>query len=440
MKTRLTLENRKQIEKGLNGKQSFKEIGISTDKNCTTISREIRSHYIVEQTGAWGQRFNECANRFGCQHTELCVSEDCRNRKCRNCHLGLCRKFCPDFERQICSRLNDPPYVCNGCTDRRKCSLEKHFYRAESAQREADAVQSESRSGTHLTSQELAHVRSVVAPLLKKGQSLHHIWAANKDTLMISERTLYNMVDHGCLSDCTLDMRQKVSRKPSKPRYKTQQHACTVDPACRHGRHYEEYQEYMAASPRLHHVEMDTVEGEKGGKVILTLHFVEAQFMLGFLRPRNDARSVREIFDELTEKLGLETFRELFPVILTDNGSEFSDPSALETDPASGTQRTKIFYCHPNSSFEKGSAEQNHRLMRYVLPKRKSSFNSLTSEKVRLMMCHVNSYLRLGRQDICPFELFRTLHDPDDSIIKKLGMTRIEPNEIILTPKLFQNV
>lgn len=440
MAKQLTLADRKKIGKALNDRQSFKQIGILVGKNCSSITREVRRNYVVKQTGACGQSFNECAHRFGCQHTKLCSIEDCKDRKCRNCRLLLCRKVCPDFERQVCPRLEKPPYVCNGCIDRKKCTLEKHFYDAANAQRETDELRCEVRSGTHLAPKELAHVRNIVAAGLKKGQSLHHIWASNKDTLMFSERTMYNMVDGGLLADCTLDMPQKASRKPVKPRYKTQNRSYKLDPACKQGRHYEDYEQYMANSPGLHHVQMDTVEGEKGGKAILTLHFVEAQFMLGFLRDRNDARSVKDIFNELCSLLGLETFQELFPAVLTDNGSEFSDPLALEIDPVTGGTRTRIFYCHPNSSFEKGAAEQNHRLMRYVLPKRKSSFNSLTQEKVNCMMSHVNSYLRASRGDISSFDLFRLLHDPDGHIVEKLGLSKVEPDDVFLKPALLKGV
>ena len=437
MARQFTLDNRKQLEKGLRDGQSFKQIGGLIGKNCTSVSREIRSHLVVERTGACGQRFNECANRFGCQYTGVCDLEECKDSKCRNCRYLLCGKYCTDFERQVCPRLAEPPYVCNGCEDRRKCTLEKHVYKAIAAQKEADAVRSESRAGTHLTPKELQHIVDTVTPLLAKGQSPHHIWAAHKDTLMISERTFYNFIDSGVLSVNTTDLHQKVSRKP---RYKPQNHTYKVDPQCKQGRHYEDYVKFMDEHPNLHVVQMDTVEGEKGGKVILTLHFVQAQFMLGFLRDRNDARSVREVFDGLTGLLGLRTFQELFPVILTDNGSEFSDPAALEKDPATGQQRTRIFFCHPNSSFEKGSIEKNHTLMRYILPKRKSSFNSLTQQKVNLMMNHVNSYLRASRGDLCAFDLFELLHDSDGTILKALGLSKIESENVLLKPALLKQI
>ena len=80
------------------------------------------------------------------------------------------------------------------------------------------------------------------------------------------------------------------------------------------------------------------------------------------------AEDVATSFDLLTDTLGLETFRSLFPVILTDNGTEYSDPARLEMI-RDGQQRTKIFFCDPNASFQKGAIENNHELIRRVLPK-----------------------------------------------------------------------
>ena len=100
---------------------------------------------------------------------------------------------------------------------------------------------------------------------------------------------------------------------------------------------------------------MDSVIGRKGGKVLLTIHFVNTSFMLAFIREHNDSQSVIDIFNNIQSILGIEKFKELFIVILTDNGSEFSNPTEIEFDIETGEQRTKIFYCHPSSPFEKGS-------------------------------------------------------------------------------------
>lgn len=138
---------------------------------------------------------------------------------------------------------------------------------------------------------------------------------------------------------------------------------------------------------------MDTVIGKQGGKCLLTIHFVNTSFMLAFLREHNDAQSVIDIFNNIQNTLSIDKFKELFPLILTDNGSEFSNPTEIEFDMKTGELRTQIFYCHPSSPFEKGSCEVNHKLLRRILPKG-TSFDNLTQEDINLIMSHINSYKR----------------------------------------------
>lgn len=137
---------------------------------------------------------------------------------------------------------------------------------------------------------------------------------------------------------------------------------------------------------------MDSVEGRKGGKVLLTLHFVKAELMLAFLRDANDSQSVLNCFDRLYLELGSNVFSSLIPLILTDNGSEFSNPKAIESD-RQGNPRTRIFYCDPSSPGQKASIEKNHEFIRYVLPKG-TSFDSLAQADISLLMDHINSYSR----------------------------------------------
>ena len=180
---------------------------------------------------------------------------------------------------------------------------------------------------------------------------------------MCSEKTLYNYVD-ACLFDVrNIDLPRKVK---FRPRYKKTEFK--VDRKCRHGRTYDEFKTFMEKYPEIPLVQMDSVIGTQGGKVLLTIHFVETSFMLAFLRDANTARSVTEIFDYLFKTLGEVNFEKLFPVILTDNGSEFSNPKAIEYG-TSGRLRSRVFYCDPSAPYQKGSLEVNHTLIRRVLPK-----------------------------------------------------------------------
>ncbi len=120
---------------------------------------------------------------------------------------------------------------------------------------------------------------------------------------------------------------------------------------------YEDFEKYMKKHPDTPIVEMDSVYGVKGGKVLLTIHFVNCSFMLAFIREHNDAQSVIDVFNYLQSILGIDKFKKLFVVILTDNGSEFSNPAEIEFDPETGEKRTQIFYCHPSHPEEKGLCE-----------------------------------------------------------------------------------
>lgn len=245
---------------------------------------------------------------------------------------------------------------------------------------------------------------------------------------MHSEKTIYNYIDSNLLSARNLDLPRKVRFRPRRKKTIS----FKVDKKCRIGRTYDDFLSFMQVHPDALVVEMDTVEGIKGGKVLLTIHFTDAQFMLSFIRDSNTSRSVTEVFDYIYEKLKLDSFRELFPVILTDNGSEFSNPTALEFN-REGNRRTMVFYCNPSSPYQKGAIENNHELIRRVLPKG-NSFNPYTQDDIALMMNHINSYGRKKLNDRSPYETFSFFHG--SLPLEILGASYISPNDIILHPSL----
>lgn len=238
------------------------------------------------------------------------IEKNCPNRG-KNCSI----KYCSEFKEETCNKLLKPPYVCNGCKYKSSCTLAKKIYRSEYAQNEYSD----------------------------------------------------NLIDSGLLRIRNIDLPRKVryrNRKKQKTTYR-------VDKECLNGRRYSDYLKYIQENPDTAIVEMDSVEGEKGGKVLLTLHFVSSSFMLAFIRNNNDSQSVIDIFNDIQRKIGLELFRKLFPIILTDNGSEFSNPKKIEYD-NNGNQRTKIFYCEPGRPDQKGSCEVNHEMIRKIFKKGES--------------------------------------------------------------------
>lgn len=430
MSKHMTLSERKDIEMFLKEGKSFKEIGRALGKDCTTISKEVRYHLVERKSGAWGQAYNACTLRIGCKKSLLCSNQACGRKNCTYC--DMCNHFCSNFVEEKCRKLDTPPYVCNGCDHLRKCTLRKKFYFAKDAQTEYEYVRTEARTGIAISEGELNHLNQVVTPLLRKGQSIHHICVNNADSIMYSEKTLYHYIDSGLISARNIDLPRKVKYRPRKKVGLIHK----VDRTCRIGRTYDDYRKYMDENHHPLVVQMDSVIGRIGGKVLLTLHFVKAEFMLAFLRDANDSQSVIDIFDGLNECLGMELFQKLFPVLLGDNGSEFSNPRAMECDRTTGEVRTIVFYCDPQCSFQKGAAEKNHEEIRKVLPQG-TSFDHLTQKDINLMMDHINSYSRPTLNDKTPYAMFAFLYGEKE--IEKLGSILIPPNEICLKPSLLKH-
>ena len=150
----------------------------------------------------------------------------------------------------------------------------------------------------------------------------------------------------------------------------------------------------MEANPDLPVVEMDTVKGGRNkGKVFLTMIFRRTSFMLIFLMNDGTQDSVIQIFDSLTEILGVSLFKRLFPVILTDNGVEFKNPQALEHT-RTGLSRTRVFFCDPQASWQKPQVENNHRLIRRILPKGVSFVAPLCLFCYDIMLYYNNIFIK----------------------------------------------
>lgn len=187
--------------------------------------------------------------------------------------------------------------------------------------------------------------------------------------------------------------------------------------------------------PEIQPVEMDTVNGRREkGKRLLNMVFCENNLMLSFLMPDNTANSVIGVFDFLTSVLGLELFRELFPVILTDNGTEFKRVLDLELT-KDGEQRTKVFYCDPYSSWQKPHIEKDQEYIRYVLPKGQS-FNGYTQEDITLLMNHINSTRRTKLGYGSPYECVSS--DEMRTLMDVLGLREISQDEICLSRRLLR--
>ena len=422
----LTIKDRLRIEHLLREGRNFQEIADCLKKARSTIVREVRKHRVKSSKAGYNRIPNCCIHRRECNRKHVCSRERCY-RRCSTC--PLCNEYCPHFQEEHCPKLKEPPYVCNGCREENRCTLNKQFYIHDVADQDYRDLLVESRSGANITEEERQFLSEQIYRGTLKGQSIHHILESEKDQFTIGEKTVYRYVNSGLLRTKRGDMPRSCMMKPRTR--KPVEHK--VDKKCRIGRTYADFEVFRNENPDLAVVEMDSVIGRSGGKTLLTMQFNSCGMMWLFLRPRNTSQSVIDVFNELELNLGLDCFRMLFPVILTDNGPEFSNPTALEFSPNGGLRRTRIFYCDPYSAYQKGHVENNHLNLRRILEKR-TSFDDLEQSDMARVMSHMNSFSRKSLNNIPSITLFETIYGKE--VLGKLGVSLVAPQDVILTPDL----
>ena len=423
----LTIEDRIYIQNELDKGTSFKDIARFLCKDPTTISKEVKARRASDwfHKGTFLNAKNFCTKRFRCKKTNACNKILLCGVKCASC--PTCNQTCPDFQKECCSKLDRAPYVCNGCSKKiNHCTIaHKYTYNARFADRKYRECLKDSRSGIAMTRQELHKKDKIITPLIDQGQSPYQI-VANHPELNLSVRSVYNYLDMGLLTARNVDLKRKVKFKPRKV-HKSQ----ISDRRVFNGRTYADFQQLHLES----FVEMDTVHSAVGSsKTLLTFFFTREKLFLAFLMNRNTEGSVRLVLDRLEKRFGTFDFLTLFEYILTDRGAEFGDPDSLETG-VTGIQRTNIYYCDPMRSGQKGGIEQAHTMLRMILPKR-TTFEILTQWDVNLITSHINSTPRESLNGRTPYDVALEAFGTD--ALKAFQLRRIDPDKVILTPKLIR--
>ena len=440
-KPRLTAMERLAIETGLDAGKTPYAIAQEIGRPPKTVMCEIRGRAVESDKGAAERVNNRCAHRYECTMRDVCKAcYQRRSMQCRFCRQ--CNSHCPDYIEDRCARLESSPFVCNGCRDRNRCTLRKRFYRNDLATENYREVLVESRRGVNVTEAELPRFDELLYRLTKNGQSVHAAVVNNPGLFTVSEKTLYRYIDGGLLSTKNGDLPRKCSLRLRRGRGAEHK----VDSKCRIGRTWDDFQKLIAGHPGLPLTEMDTVEGTKGGKVLPALMFMPYCFMLAFLMDGKTAADVSAAFAMIRDKLvgkfgrdaGLAMMTELFPVLVTDNGTEFTLPDEIEKD-REGNKVANLFYANPGASYQKPHVERNHEFIRLVLPKGShyflpTSFDALTQDDVDLMMSHINSYVREASGDKTPYGLMTGKFGVEFADL--FNIRRIPANDVVLRPSL----
>ena len=265
----------------------------------------------------------------------------------------------------------------------------------------------------------------IITPLIEQGQSPYQI-LANHPELDMSVRSMYTYIDKGLFTARNVDLKRQTKFKPRKC-HKTQ----ITDRSAFMNRTYSDFCSLALES----FVEMDTVKSSRDSKkTLLTLFFTKEKLFLAFLLNRCTKGAVRLVFDRLEKRMGTYEFISVFENVLTDRGSEFGDPVALETG-LNEIQRTSIYYCDPMRSGQKGGIEQAHTMLRMILPKG-TSFEFLTQWDVNLIVNHINSTPRESLNGRTPYDV--AMETLGEDVLKAFQLKRIAPDEVNLTPKLIR--
>ena len=413
----LTESHRIKIEHYLNENYSYRKIAELLNVNVSTISREVKRN-IRTYSISNHMVIVECIHKDNCERLK-------GSSKSKMCSIN-----CPDYELRKCDRFstkNAKP-VCNSCPNNAKCKLARKKYIANVANNKYE-LRILLRPKIRITQEQFDFINKLFSEKMTKGQSISVIYQNHKDEIMISENTVRNYLKRGLLKSNQLDMiRPRFTANKSVKRRVIK----NVD--LLNGRTYEDFINYTKEKDILI-VQLDTVVGKLvDNKKILTIHWPSFHFQIGILLEKLSPSFVNNALMELKNKLGLETYKILFQVILTDNGIEFSLLDEIEND-ENGELITKVFFCDPYKSSQKGSCERNHEFIRYVLPKG-VSFDNLNQKDVDLIFSHINSTPRNSLGFKTPFELFKTAFGIE--VLRILNINEINKDDVHLKPELIK--
>jgi IS30 family transposase len=392
----LTYEERQEIMSCLEKGITFKTIARRIGKDPTTISKEVKKHITVVEINDAGNKANGAY-----------------------------------INEQRCPSLLKAPFVCNPCAKRRRyCTYQKQLYNANNAHSEYRGLLREAREGIPLNKEAFWEADAIISEGIKKGQRLYHIMETHK--VSFSKSTAYRNLHRGYLSVSKLDFPRVVKFKARK-----QCRINSVPKAVEAGRTYDDFSFYLEEHTVTSWVEMDTVIGRTGGKVIMTFDFTAWNFMFGLLLDNNTAAEVTLKITALKRVLSKNAIRfgDVIPLLLTDNGGEFANVSAFTLD-LDGVAETELFFCDPYRSSQKPKVEKNHTLLRDIVPKGES-FDRFTQETVNLIFSHINSVKRKSLHGKTPYELFAFVYGV--TIPGLLGVREIPATEVVQSPRLLRD-
>lgn len=363
----LTLEQRKVISSGISHENKLKEIGKSLQVDPTSISKEVKRNRIEISTG---------------------LNNDCK-------------------------RTQRWPYVCTGCSKKynNNCPFTKYKYDANKAQQKADINLVNSRRGIDVDDEEFKQLDTIIKNGIDENKSIYQIKIENNDIIKKSISTLYGYINKGYLTTKKIDLPYAVAYKKRKHNKKYEYSENNkID---RTGHTYLDYLAFIHKHPGVYVWQLDFLGAIKtDNNNILTFILPNLQFTLLNIIKNPNSSKVVEFFDDLEEKLGIDTFKVLIPVILTDRDPNFSDIEGICFSKKTGEERCKIFFCDPYVSNQKPNVENMNKQIRLFFPKGKSVDKYSKNDIKTINKAIINKPLR-SLDGNTPREAFIKIFDED---------------------------
>jgi len=230
-----------------------------------------------------------------------------------------------------------------------------------------------------------------VAGHIKDGRSpygaLQLISQNGTSGLIISTRTLYTYIEKGFIPGITQEDLPEGHRKPKRG-YKQVRLAHNNTK----GTSISERPTEINKRESFGHWEMDCVVSRVGcPQALLVLSERKTREELIFrLQSKTQAEVIR-VIDRIEADYGAEKFKRVFASITSDNGGEFLDFKSIERSALNaGQTRTKMYYCHPYSSWERGTNENTNRMIRRFIPKG-ANIAEYSDEQIAAIQDFINS-------------------------------------------------
>ncbi|MBQ3415832.1 MAG: IS30 family transposase [Clostridia bacterium] len=432
-----TTENKKnkplnQVEMGkietmLNECYNATQIAEALERNSSCIQKEIKNFKVVIYTR---KKCKACMNYNSCKQSKLCgynlSGERCKTCKDCNVAMELCDKYEPKLEK--CERLKGRKKVCNGCPNYKQCRKVKLVYIAEKAWKQHE--ENKKKSKKKMKEIENVEYMDALSEKIRHGISPEVALQTteNKRGERISLPTLYLRIDRGLMKCKNIDLRNKLKREPKEEKRERNPNR---EKHRANGRSYGDLSEEEKTQKLDGFAEMDTVEGIKGSKLLMTLINKKTSFLFGIPISNKKQENIIKELDKL-EITMKDKFKLILEKIITDNGCEFLDYEGIEKSKNGAEKRLSLYYADPYASYEKGQIENQHRLIRYFYPKG-VDFAKYKDSDIIEKINRINNYPRKNLGWSTPYKEMEKIIGKE--LLNKLGFYEIAIEDLNMTRK-----